>query len=101
MNNVLPYFFALLAGSGLGLAYFAGLWWTVQRLGHARTPAGLIVLSSLMRMILLLGGFLAVAGGDLMRWALCLAGWLIVRQFSIHRLGPGGVPEGKGGGSCT
>jgi F1F0 ATPase subunit 2 len=101
MNNGMAYPFALIAGFGLGLAYFAGLWWTVQRLGHTRSPAGLIVLSSLLRMSLLLGGFFVVAGGDLMRLALCLMGWLTARQFSIRRFGPDGMPERKGGGSCT
>jgi F1F0 ATPase subunit 2 len=98
MNDALHYFLALAAGFGLGLAFFGGLWWTVQRMAREKSAVWLIPLSSLVRTGLLLGGFWWVARGDLVRLALCLVGWLIARQFMIRRCGPTAT---KGGPACT
>lgn len=98
MSNVLYALFALAAGFGLGLAFFGGLWWTVQQLGRGSRAIWLFPLSSLMRTALLFAACWWVASGDLGRLALCLAGWLIARQLVIHRCAP--VP-GKGGSACT
>ena len=98
VSDVLNGGLALAAGFGLGLAFFAGLWWTVQRLGRGSRAMWLFPLSSLTRTGLLLAGSLWIASGDLGRLALCLSGWLIARQFMIRRCAPA---AGKGGGACT
>lgn len=98
MSEALRSLLALAAGFGLGLAFFAGLWWTVQRLGRGSSAVWLLPLSSLMRTALLLAGCWWVASGDLARLALCLAGWLIARQLMIRRCAPAAA---KGGDACT
>jgi F1F0 ATPase subunit 2 len=98
MSDALHYFLALGAGFALGLAFFGGLWWTVQRVSRGNAAVWLFPLSSLVRTILLLAGFWWVSGGDLVRLALCLAGWLIARQLMIRRCGPAAT---KGDTACT
>lgn len=98
MSNVLHSFFALAAGFGLGLGFFGGLWWTVQRVSRANRAAWLLPLSSLVRTVLALAGFWWVSSGDLVRLALCLAGWLIARLMMLRRYGPSAT---KGGPACT
>lgn len=98
VSDVLNGLLALAAGFGFGLAFFAGLWWTVQRIRRGSRALWLLPLSSLMRTALLLAGCWWVASGDLGRLALCLAGWLIARQLLIHRCAPA---TQKGGGACT
>ena len=101
MIDALDYLLAFVAGFGLGLAFFAGLWWTVSRLSRGNCAAWLFPLSSFVRTALLLVGFWWVASGDLVRLALCLASWLIARRFMIRRCAPrAGIAE-KGGAACT
>ena len=98
MSDALHYLLALAAGFALGLAFFGGLWWTVQRVSRRNSAVWLFPLSSLVRTALLLAGFWWVARGDLVRLALCLVGWLIARQLMIRRCGPAAA---KGGTACT
>jgi F1F0 ATPase subunit 2 len=98
LSNALHALLALAAGFGLGLAFFGGLWWTVQRLGRGSRALWLAPLSSLTRTALLLAACWWVASGDPGRFALCLAGWLIARQIMIRRCTPA---TGNGGGACT
>ena len=96
MSNVLPYLCAAAAGFALGLAFFGGLWWTVQRVSRRQDEAWLLPLSSLLRTVLLLAGFWWVAAGSPARLGLCVAGWLIARCIVVRRCGPT-----KGGSACT
>ena len=98
MSNAFDYLFALAAGVALGLAFFGGLWWTVQRVSRGNRAAWLFPLSSLVRTVVLLAGFWWVSSGDLVRLTLCLGGWLIARQFMIRRCGP---TVTKGSTACT
>ena len=61
MSEALDYLLAFVAGFGLGLAFFGGLWWTVSRLSRGNGAAWLFPLSSLVRTALLLVGFWWVA----------------------------------------
>jgi F1F0 ATPase subunit 2 len=86
---------AVLAGGVLGLLFYGGLWWTVQRLARFGHPALVLAGSALLRMAAALAGFYWVAvglsGGATAgsaegmadgRWwriALCLAGFLVAR----------------------
>ena len=81
----------LAAGVLLGSLYFGGLWWTLTCIGRARYPAGLLLLSLLLR--------LGVAGAGIL-WAVragagellgCLAGILLVREI-LKRRASGGRP---------
>ena len=78
-NTILPFGLALLAGIGLGLFYFGGLWLTVQCLPTIRHPAWLMLGSFLMRTLAALFGFYAVMSDSWARLLVCLAGFLVMR----------------------
>ena len=74
-----PLGLALLAGVGLGLFYFGGLWLTVQQLLTIRRPVALLLVSYMGRIGVTLLGFYVVAGGHWERLLVCLLGFLIIR----------------------
>ena len=76
----------LLAGIGLGLFYFGGLWLTVQRLPESRFPALLMFGSFLVRMSLTLCGFFIVMHDSWKRLAVCAIGLLLTRMLVVRRL---------------
>jgi F1F0 ATPase subunit 2 len=70
---------ALLAGSLLGAAFFAGLWWTVRRGLSSRHPGLLFLGSLLLRTAAAVAGFYFVCRGDPRRLLACLAGFFLAR----------------------
>lgn len=80
---------ALLAGIGLGLFYFGGLWLTVQQLLTIRRPALLMLVSYVGRIGLTLVGFYIVAGSHWERLLACLLGFLITKGIILHEKGGG------------
>ncbi|MCC7546639.1 MAG: ATP synthase subunit I [Burkholderiales bacterium] len=95
MSAVLPLLLALVAGLGLGLFYFGGLWLTVKRLGRARSPTLLFALSFGVRTALVVLGMYLVMDGSWPRMLACLAGFIIVRQTMMSRLRPDRSPEAR------
>jgi len=88
MSRFLPLMLAAVAGMGLGLFYFGGLWLTVQRLPACRRPGSLVLASFLARTAVILVGFYLVMDG---RWEpvlACLLGFIMVRLFLVSRLQP-------------
>lgn len=85
MHEVLIWVLAMLAGVGLGLIFFGGLWWTVRKGMASRQPALWFMGSLLLRMAVLLGGFVLVSGGDWRRLLLCLLG-LAIGRLVVTRL---------------
>ena len=88
---------ALIAGGGLGLIFFGGLWYTVRRGLQSSRPAQWFLVSLLLRMSLVLGGFYLVGHSDWRRLAACLAGFVIAR-FIVVRLTRLGNNSGKEAG---
>lgn len=70
---------AAVAGLGLGVAFFAGLWWSVRRGLASDSPALWMFGSLLLRLALALAGFYWVGQGDWVRLLACLAGFLVGR----------------------
>ncbi len=67
------------AGLLLGALFFGGLWWTVRK-GLVSTRPALWFLGSLvLRMIIAVGGFYLVSGGQWQRLLACLAGFVLAR----------------------
>jgi len=96
-----PLALALVAGLGIGAAYFWGLWWTVQRLPHSRRPALLLLASSFLRIALAVGLFWLVTQGDWRLLIACLLGFIVARLVMTRVHGPRGgerEPEQDGGG---
>jgi F1F0 ATPase subunit 2 len=79
---------AFVAGLGLGLFYFGGLWLTVNRLITAGQPGLLALGSLLLRNVAVLAGFWLVMGGQLDRLVACIVGFFIMRTLLIRRLRP-------------
>ncbi len=80
--------FALIAGIGLGLFYFGGLWLTMRRLPTTRWPVPLALSSFLGRTAIVLVGFYFVMGGRWERVVVCLVGFLMARFLLTSRLRP-------------
>jgi F1F0 ATPase subunit 2 len=88
-TNELP-FLAAAAGAGLllGGLYFAGLWWTVQRMRVAGSPFNLYFGSLIARLVLVLAAFYGILtiGG----WTQLLAslfGFVVARLLLIWLVG--------------
>ncbi len=79
MNETLTLALAWLAGAGLGVIFFGGLWWTVRKGASSRRPALWFFGSALARMGIALAGFYLVAGGQWERLAVCLLGFVMAR----------------------
>jgi F1F0 ATPase subunit 2 len=86
MSETLALAMALLAGALLGVFFFGGLWWTVQKGVASETPALWFVGSLLLRTILVLAGFYLAAQGHWSRLAACLLGFVIARVIVVRRL---------------
>lgn len=81
-------FLSFLAGIGIGLFYFGGLWLTLQRVPETAQPGGLIMLSYLVRTAVTLLLLFLVMGGHWPRLLAAVAGFLLARLTLIRRLGP-------------
>jgi len=81
------------AGAALGAAYFGALWATLSRLPGSARPLRLAGLSLLLRLALLAGGLILIAGGDAGRMIAGLLGVLLARDLLARRIAarPGGA----------
>lgn len=82
---------ACAAGAGLGLLFFGGLWWTVQRAVASRLPAFWFAGSLLVRIGLVVTGLYLVSRGDWKRLAACLVGFVAARMavtWTVYSSGP-------------
>jgi F1F0 ATPase subunit 2 len=86
MSDTLALALALLAGALLGVFFFGGLWWTVQKGVTSETPALWFLGSLLLRTSLILVGFYLAAQGHWSRLAACLLGFMIARILVVRRL---------------
>jgi F1F0 ATPase subunit 2 len=79
MSETLPLLLAWVAGGGLGVIFFGGLWWTVRKGVSSRRPALWFLGSLLLRMSIALAGFYFVSGGHWERLLPCLVGFVMAR----------------------
>jgi len=86
MSDTLTLALALFAGASLGVFFFGGLWWTVQKGVTSDRPALWFLGSLLLRTSLILAGFYFVAQGHWSRLVACLLGFLIARVIVVKRL---------------
>jgi len=88
MSDLLPLALALLAGAGLGLFYYGGLWLTVQRVTSCRWPALVTLGSFFVRTAVTLAAFYLVMDGRWERLAASLLGFFILRTILVRRWRP-------------
>ena len=83
MNEFLPTVFALplalLVGGGLGVFFFAGLWWTVRKMESSEHVALLFLGSMLLRTSVVILGFYFILGDNWQRLLAGLLGFIIAR----------------------
>ena len=87
MSDIPALALALLAGALLGVLFFGGLWWTVQKGLASETPALWFLGSLVLRTGLTLSGFYLIAQGDWSRFVACVLGFLIARVIVVRWLG--------------
>ena len=79
---------AVPVGALLGLFFFGGLWWTVNRLSEASRPTLLFAVSFIVRVaVVLLVLYLFLMQGPFVLLA-ALAGFLAARMWTINRFRP-------------
>lgn len=81
MSDPLRLIAAWAAGAALGVVFFGGLWWTVQRAVTAPRPGMLFIGSLLLRMGVVAGGSYLVAGGRWERLLVCGVGIVMARPL--------------------
>jgi len=79
MSESLTVSLALLAGVLLGMIFFGGLWWTIQRGISSKQPAILFSGSFLLRTFIVLAGLYYVSHGDWRKLLACMLGFLFAR----------------------
>jgi len=79
---------SLMAGIGLGIFYFGGLWVTVRMLPGAQSPALLALASFFGRIVVVLSGFYLVMDGRWERLLTTVLGFFIVRAASVWLASP-------------
>ena len=79
MNETLSLAPALVTGVLLGVMFFGGLWWTVQKGVSSKQPALWFFGSLLLRTSIALAGFYFIGRGHWERLLVCLLGFIIAR----------------------
>lgn len=88
MNELPGIALALVAGAGLGVIFFGGLWLTLTRLPTTRWPMLLALGSLVGRMAITVIGLYLITSGSWQRLAACVVGLILSRQILIRRLHP-------------
>ncbi len=88
MMRILTWAICAAAGAVLGVAFFGGLWWTIQKAVRSSRPAVWFLASLLVRMGFVLGGFYAVASLGWLPILFCLTGFVISRFVITALTGP-------------
>lgn len=94
MNETLRLVPALVTGILLGVMFFGGLWWTVQKAMTSRQPARWLLGSKLLRTGITLAGFHVVSGGRWMSLLTCLVGFILARLLVMRRARLDDMPKG-------
>ena len=87
MVSPLMLIFCFAFGSLMSFLYFSGLWRTVRRLADSPRPIRLLMISSIGRTVLAVGGFYLIMDGSWERLASAMLGFLIVRAYLVENLG--------------
>ena len=75
---------ALMGGVALGILFFGGLWWTVQKGVHSERPASWFFTSFLLRTTLVMAGLYYISSGHWPRLLVCLLGCIIGRLIVMR-----------------
>ena len=77
----LSYVIAFLSGCLLGIFFFGGLWWTVQKITGSGRPYLIAVVSFIVRTAVVLAGMFIIIKLGWVQLFLTLAGFIITRTL--------------------
>lgn len=92
MMNDLWLLVPLLAGLLLGILFFGGLWWTVQRAMSSEWVGLWFFASLLLRTAIVLVGFYLACGEAWQRWLAALLGFAVARLLITRMSRPAVTP---------
>lgn len=75
-----------LGGVVLGILFFGGLYWSVNKLPEVKHPGLLMMASLLLRMAILLAGLYLVMRGDIKNLLAAVVGVMLVKFVMIARV---------------
>ena len=80
--GIMSLLMTMFGGVFLGLLFYGGLWWTVQK-GMQSSHTGIwFLVSAVVRMSLVILGFYIITDAQLLRLLACLAGFIIARLYT-------------------
>ena len=82
-NDIFPLLPVLLGGFLLGIIFFAGLYWTVQRGMRTAHPALCFISSFLLRITITLGGIYLLTDEEWPKLLACMLGFISARFIVI------------------
>ena len=101
MSDAQWLFIAFVAGIGLGVFYFGGLWLTLRHVPQSRSPGLVTLVSFAGRTVLTLAGMYCVMGRSWQRLVACLVGMIVARVVLVRRLGPVCATRNRGNDSAS
>ncbi|MEP7278596.1 MAG: ATP synthase subunit I [Bacteroidota bacterium] len=85
MMNEIPYMIlSFIGGMLLGIIFFGGLWFTVNKIVASKIPALWIFVSFTFRVSIVLIGFYFIGSGNWQRLIACMLGFIIARFVVLH-----------------
>ncbi len=79
---------SFLGGVLLGVFFFGGLWWTVQKVARSDSPYLFTVISFIIRAAVVLAGFYLLLAAGWPNLLAAMAGFIIARTVLAYRLKP-------------
>lgn len=91
MSDMIGIVVALIVGGTVGILFFGGLWWTIQRGINSQWTALWFIGSLLLRMTAVIAGFYFISQHHWPRLVACVVGFVLARLVMVNWLG--GPPE--------
>ncbi len=84
---------SFVAGIGLGLFFFGGLWWTVQIMTQRDKPYAVFIASFIFRTAAVLAGFYLLLIWSWQYLLAAMVGFLVSRTVLSYKIRPGKLPR--------
>ena len=88
MNHAVDFIWPALAGIGIGLFFYGGLWFTVARIAAGARPWVWVGASFIIRTAVALGGLWWIGQGNAARIIVCLGAFIVARPLVVRLTAP-------------
>ena len=95
MNEWTTMVIVFAVGIVLGVLFFLGLWYTVQKVTRSKTPAWWILGSFVFRIGIVILGFYYIGADNWQRLLACLAGFIVARFIVTYYTKPKEIIVGE------